>query len=399
MIPEGWREFRLDNVIKLASGDGRPTDVVAVADNRCPNPVYGGNGVLGFSGMANSRADDIIIGRVGEYCGITRFVPGAKWITDNALYVRTIEAGFDRRFLVLKLQHYDLSRLRAKGGQPLVSQKPIYGLRFYFPSENEQKAIWTAVESWSRAIETVEALIANARVQKQALMQQLLPQGTTPPKRRLPGFSGEWRETSLGSLGETYGGLTGKSKNDFGSGSPFITYKNVFENGLVDPKNIELVKIEAGERQHAIRNGDILFTTSSETPEEVGMSSVVTFDAETIYLNSFCFGFRPSSTKAVRPHFASHFFRSASMRRQISALAQGSTRYNISKAALLKLSFHLPNADEQDAIADVLGGCDAELFKLTGQLSALRQEKAALVQQLLTGKRRVKLPESEAAHA
>lgn len=268
-------------------------------------------------------------------------------------------------------------------------------LKLPLPPLFEQKRIAETLQAWDHAIETVEALIANARAQKQALMQQLLPQGTVPPKKRLPGFSGKWRDVSLGALGETYGGLTGKSKDDFGSGSPFITYKNVFENGFVDPKNVERVKVGSGERQHTIRNGDILFTTSSETPEEVGMSSVVTFEAKTIYLNSFCFGFRPSSTEAIRPTFAGHFFRSPSMRRLISALAQGSTRYNISKSALLKLMFQLPNADEQEAIADVLGGCDSDLRKLTGQLTALRQEKAALMQQLLTGKRRVKLPESE----
>lgn len=280
---------------------------------------------------------------------------------------------------------------------PHISPNDLRDLAILLPPLPEQKRIAETLQTWDRAIETVEALIANARAQKQALMQHLLPQGTTPPKKRLPGFSGEWRETSLGSLGETYGGLTGKSINDFGSGSPFITYKNVFENGFVDPNNIERVRIDPGERQHAIRNGDILFTTSSETPEEVGMSSVVNFDAEAIYLNSFCFGFRPNSTDAIRPHFAGHFFRSPSMRRQIAVLAQGSTRYNISKSALLKLTFHLPEADEQDAIAGLLGGCDAELLKLTGQLIALRQEKAALMQQLLTGKRRVKLPESEVA--
>lgn len=293
-------------------------------------------------------------------------------------------------------EHY-VKSVQTETAVPHISPNDLRDLAILLPPISEQRRIAAALETWDRAIETVEALIANARAHKQALMQQLLPQGTTPPKKRLPGFSGEWKEYSLGSLGETYGGLTGKSKEDFGSGSQFITYKNVFENGFIDPTNVGRVKVEQGERQHAIRKGDILFTTSSETPEEVGMSSVVTHEAEATYLNSFCFGFRPALADKIRPLFAGHFFRSAPMRRRISALAQGSTRYNIAKSALLKLKFHLPDADEQDALANVLSGCDTELVRLKGQLTALRQEKAALMQQLLTGKRRVKLPESDVA--
>ncbi|MGQ3297346.1 restriction endonuclease subunit S [Reyranella sp.] len=263
---------------------------------------------------------------------------------------------------------------------------------FDFPPVRDQRLIAEILATWDRATETVAALVGNARKQKAALMQALLTR-----KRRLPGCVEEWTTTSLDQLGTTFGGLSGKSKADFGTGAPFVTYKNVFENAVTDPQYVDLVEVGEGERQNSIRFGDILFTTSSETPKEVGMSSVVLFDPGTMYLNSFCFGFRPKAADAIVPAFAAHFFRSEEMRTKIAALAQGSTRHNISKAQLLKLSFALPPPPEQQSISRILDAAQADIDHLNEQLTALRQEKSALMQQLLTGKRRVRLSQTETA--
>jgi type I restriction enzyme, S subunit len=116
-----------------------------------------------------------------------------------------------------------------------------------------------------------------------------------------------------------------------------------------------------------------------------------------MYLNSFCFGFRPKHTDEIVPAFSAHFFRSEEMRTKIAALAQGSTRYNVSKTQMLKLSFNLPGPSEQHALAKLLDVAQALINRESDQLDALRQEKSALMQQLLTGKRRVRAAESEAA--
>ena len=99
---------------------------------------------------------------------------------------------------------------------------------------------------------------------------------------------------SLGELGEFYTGLSGKGKDDFKDGNAkFITYMNVYSNPGLKVDVEDRVKIAAGERQNTIEKGDVLFTGSSETPDECGMSSVLLDDPkEPLYLNSFCFGFR-----------------------------------------------------------------------------------------------------------
>ena len=102
----------------------------------------------------------------------------------------------------------------------------------------------------------------------------------------------EWR--ALGDISIIYGGLTGKSKGDFDDGNTsYVPYKNIFYNTAVDFDNLELVKVSNTENQREVKYGDVLFTGSSETPDEAGMSSAITRElSKTIYLNSFSFGLR-----------------------------------------------------------------------------------------------------------
>lgn len=112
------------------------------------------------------------------------------------------------------------------------------------------------------------------------------------PQIRFNGFTDDWEERKLRDVGDTFTGLTGKTKEDFGHGSAkFVTYVNVFQNPIATLDQLDAVEID--EKQNQVQKGDVFFTTSSETPEEVGMSSVWTYDTKNVYLNSFTFGYRP----------------------------------------------------------------------------------------------------------
>ncbi|MGD9578367.1 MAG: restriction endonuclease subunit S [Syntrophorhabdus sp.] len=256
------------------------------------------------------------------------------------------------------------------------------------PPLPEQKKIAQILSTWDKAISTTEQLLASSQQQKKALMQQLLT-----GKKRLPGFSGEWEKHTLGEIGKTYTGLSGKTKEHFGKGKHYIPYMNVFSNSRIDVKKLDRVEIANGEKQYKAQYGDIFFTTSSETPDEVGMSSVLLDEIEDTYLNSFCFGYRLNDFRTMLPQFAKHLLRSEDIRRHISALGQGATRYNLSKNQLMKLELQLPMAEEQNSIASVLDIADSEIHDLNRRIDCLRQEKKALMQQLLTGKKRVTIEE------
>lgn len=273
-----------------------------------------------------------------------------------------------------------------------ISLEELRKVRVFCPPLPEQKKIAQILSTWDQAITATQHLLENSQQRKKGLMQQLLT-----GKKRLPGFEGEWKTVELGSLGSTYSGLSGKTKEDFGDGEPFVTYMGVFSDGALKTDRFDYVRLSEGESQNKVQYGDILFTTSSETPEEVGMASVLLENLPyNLYLNSFCFGFRPHSFEDLVPEYARYLFRGEEMRRRISALAQGATRYNLSKKQLIKLDVLLPGKAEQTAISKVLATSDTEISAVRYRLIYLRDEKKALMQQLLTGKRRVKL-ETEAA--
>ncbi|MEK9130254.1 MAG: restriction endonuclease subunit S [Patescibacteria group bacterium] len=160
----------------------------------------------------------------------------------------------------------------------------------------------------------------------------------------------------LGELGDFYGGLTGKSKEDFSNGNAkFITYMNIFSNIAVDTDVNIFVKMEPKEKQNKIQFGDVLFTGSSETPDECGMSSVLTKKInEPLYLNSFCFGFRLNDKSLLLPEFSKYLFRDGQMRKQIAKTASGVTRFNVSKKRFAKMTIPLPPLAIQEKIVTIL---------------------------------------------
>ena len=167
------------------------------------------------------------------------------------------------------------------------------------------------------------------------------------PSIRFAGFIDAWEQRKLGNMGQTYTGLSGKTKGDFGHGQArFVTYMNVFSNPLSNPEMIEPIEIDPN--QNEVEVGDVFFTTSSETPEEVGMSSVLLEKRGKTYLNSFCFGFRPS--EKIDNYYLAYMLRSKSTREKIILLAQGISRYNISKNKMMEISVSLPSLDEQKMI-------------------------------------------------
>jgi type I restriction enzyme S subunit len=195
----------------------------------------------------------------------------------------------------------------------------------------------------------------------------------------------KWKQMVLGDMGYTYGGLTNKTIVDFGFGKPFIPYMNIFSNGKINPKFLVLVNIHPGERQNTVKYGDLFFTTSSETVEEVGMTSVLLDDIGEAYLNSFCFGFRLNNFDDLLPEFAPFLFRGLELRKKISLFGQGSTRYNLPKTELLaKLKIDLPTIPEQRKIAKILSTTDSVIEKTHAAIAKYKAIKQGILHDLFT---------------
>jgi type I restriction enzyme S subunit len=272
-----------------------------------------------------------------------------------------------------------------RSGQPGINGNEYGQLLLPFPSVSEQKAIAQTLSDVDVLIDALDKLIAKKRHIKTGTMQQLLT-----GKTRLPGVRGEWEIKKVGTLGSTYGGLTGKKKSDFGNGLfQYITFLNIMNNIVIDTSILEKVNIKKNENQNAVKKNDLFFNTSSETPEEVGMCSILTEEVADVYLNSFCFGFRLEDNVKIDGLYLTYFFRSDQGRNLIYSLAQGATRYNLSKTNFLKLSLNLPLLPEQKAIAQVLSDMDKEITALEKRRTKTQAIKQGMMQELLTGKTRL----------
>ncbi|MBA2659869.1 MAG: restriction endonuclease subunit S [Nitrosospira sp.] len=336
------------------------------------------------------RENDLVIalrGKIGAVAVIGKELSGANLTRGVALL--SASENFHSGYLLQYLSSSSGRNAIEKNLNGSALQEiPIAALRKIFaaaPLLPEQRAIAGALSDVDTLIGALDRLIAKKCNLKQATMQQLLTGQT-----RLPGFSETWEAKRLGEIGTTYGGLTGKTKADFGSGSSqYIPFLNVIGNTVVDPNNLEQVRISASEAQNQARKDDLFFNGSSETPEEVGMCAVLLADFHKVYLNSFCFGFRVQEGVEANGLFLAYFFRSGTGRKLLYFLAQGATRYNLSKTNFLKLEIPLPRPDEQTAIAAILSDMNTEIAALEARRDKTRALKQGMMQELLTGRIRL----------
>lgn len=274
------------------------------------------------------------------------------------------------------------------GGRGGLNLTIIRNLNIPLPTLEEQKQIANILSDTDQLIQNLKTLIAKKKAIKQGVMQELLT-----GKKRLQGFTEKWETKKLGNLGKTISGLSGKTKTDFGNGNArYITFMNVMSNVVINTSILEKVNIKQGETQNTFRKGDLFFNTSSETPEEVGMCAVLLDDIQDVYLNSFCFGYRLNNEE-LNGLYLSYLINSNVGRSIFESLAQGATRYNLSKTNFNNVILNVPkDIQEQQAIAQILSDMDTEIEALEQQLQKTQALKQGMMQELLTGKTRLVKP-------
>ena len=398
IIPQEWEVKRLGDIAQSFSG-GTPK-----AGHK---EYYGGEIPFIRSGEIHQINTALYLSRAGMETSSAKMVYKGDLLM--ALYgansgdtaISQINGAINQAILCIRPQNMFVEFLQAilehnkeifiakylQGGQGNLSGEIVNNYYIPLPPLPEQEKIAEILSTWDKAIERQTQLIQKLELRKKGLMQQLLT-----GKKRLPGFTGEWEKVKLGEIGDTYNGLTGKAKEDFETGNArYIPYINVFSNERIVLNGLLSVKVYPDELQNLVQFGDVFFTVSSETPNEVGMSSVLLDYLDNTYLNSFCFGYRMKNFTDLSPVYAMYLFRSRSFRKKMVVLSQGSTRYNISKKEVLGIIVKIPSLQEQTAIANILSLCDEEIRLAQDKLAAMKEQKKGFMQVLLTGKRRVKL--------
>ena len=265
--------------------------------------------------------------------------------------------------------HHQIRRI-AQGTKVFsISTKNFSECYIGIPSKEEQTKIATLLRLIDERIDTQNKIIEKYESLIKGLNDSLYAQ------------YGNEVKTSFASLGSSYSGLSGKSAQDFGFGKPFITYLNVYSNNVINEKNFQFVAIRDNEKQNVVEYGDVLFTLSSETPEEVGIGSVY-LGKEKVYLNSFCFGIHITNTEVAFSPYLSYYVSSTPFRKFIYPYAQGSTRFNLCKADFEKAKIELPSMKNQKWIYSILKHLACKIETEKNLLGLYNTQKQYLLRQM-----------------
>ena len=308
-----------------------------------------------------------------------RILNTEAYMDTNMMSLSTDKSNLE--FLYTVISNVGLYKIADTSTIPQINNKHILPYIISLPSLPVQTAIGSFFQDIDQLIGLQQRKLEVLKEQKKTYLKLLFPaKGQTKPTLRFAGFEDEWKEVKLGEIGETYTGLSGKTKEDFGHGEgKFITYVNVFNNPLTDLYGLDSVEID--DKQRRVQYGDVLFTTSSETPEDVGLSSVWMGTEDNVYLNSFCFGYRPQ--KGIFDlYYLAFVLRSFSVRREFMLLAQGISRFNISKTKVMDMAIHVPSLPEQEAIGSFFQDLDKAIAKQEEKVNQLKESKQTLLRKM-----------------
>lgn len=357
-LPEGWQMVKFGDIAKHISKRVEPSEteleVYVGLEHLDPDSLeikrHGVPGDVAGQKLLVKKGQ-IIFGKRRAY---QRKVAVAEWDCICSAHAMVLEANTKNvipEFLPFFMQS-DVFMNRAvaisEGSlSPTIKWKVLAEQKFAVPSLDKQMALVKLYKAVTDAEDKSLTLYDTSHQFYRRLREKLISEVVA--KSHL----------TLGDIGFTYGGLQGKNADHFkeDGNAMYVSYMDVFSSQIIEKNDFSRVIVSPGEAQNKVKTGDVFFTVSSETPHEVGMSSVLLtedIDSE-LYLNSFCVGFRPDTNK-VTARFLAHYLRSSFFRKELRKLAQGITRYNISRKELMKCSINLPDIATQNLIAEKLDG-------------------------------------------
>lgn len=275
-----------------------------------------------------------------------------------------------------------------RSGQPGINAVEYCSLQIPVPTLAEQQQISEILSTWDKAIKKQMQLIEKLELRKKGLMQQLLT-----GKKRLPGFSGEWKKVKLGDVTiflstnsfsrEQLNNINGNFLN-IHYGDILVKYSSVLDVSKEDIPYIN-PQIPYSPKDH-VHNGDIIMADTAEDEMVGRCCEVINVDKTMVVSGLHTILIHPIISFA--PKYLGYYLNSEKYHKQIVSIMQGIKVYSITKDALKNTSIDIPCVEEQSAIVNILSLCDAEILLAKQKLSKFQQQKKGLMQVLLTGKKR-----------
>ena len=346
-------------------------------------PYFGPTGILGYINDYKINEEFALIGEDGDHFlkhkerEMTLVFNGKANVNNHAHIItnskRCLVSWFHAFFV-----HRDItSHLTRQGAKRYkLTKAGLQKLTLLLPPIDEQRKIVQILSIWDKAIATTEKLLGNSQQQKKALLQQLLT-----GKKRFPEFSGALRLTKLNSLLKEE-----KLRNQSLLVDRVLSVTN--HSGFVLPEDqfSKRVASENVSNYKIVKHGQYGYN-----PSRLNIGSFAKLEEYDIGILSPMYVVFSINEDKLNSDYFYNWMQSNEAKQRIKKSTQGSVRESVGFDALTSFSIRLPALDEQENIASVLNVADKEIQTLKSKLDFLKEEKKALMQQLLTGKKRVKL--------
>ena len=367
IIPEDWEVKRLGEICTHFKSGNTITSKEITEEGLYP--VYGGNGLRGYSNTYTHEGNYILIGRQGALCGNINFVEGKNYISEHAIAVQTNE---NMQWLKYKLENWNLNRFSESSAQPGLSVEKLVRYKLSVPTLKEQNKIADILSLWDTAIAKQTALIEKLTLRKRGLMQQLLT-----GKKRLKGFEG-------GSFHRLGNYISECNRRNNGC-NRVLSVTNTRGFILQEEQFDKIVASNDTSNYKVVRRGEFAYN-----PSRVNVGSLAMLNEyDEGILSPMYIVFKANEN--IEKSYLLQCLQSWWFRGHIPAYTQGSVRDSLSFDGLCSMKFYIPTLQEQKAISAILEQADNEIELANKKLSYLQQQKKGLMQVLLTGKKRINL--------
>ena len=404
MLPEGWGFIKLEDIADYRRGSfPQPYGLDKwYSENGHPFvQVYDVDKNLKLKPETKSKISDLaadqsvfvpkgtilvtLQGSIGRVA-ITQY---PAYVDRTLLIIQSLKKKGDTSYLAITLQElFAKEREKAPGGIiKTITKAVLNNFKIFWPPLPEQKKIAQILSTWDNAISATERLLENSQQRKKALMQQLLT-----GKKRLPGFEGEWGSFLLSEVASVIVSPVDKKSYPEEQAVRLCNYTDVYYNARIN-KSMSFMEATASEaeiKKYVLKIHDVVITKDSETPGDIAVPALINEDLGGVLCGYHLAILRSKSEKLCGP-FLSYLLSMKKTRYYFFTLATGATRFGLSVGAINNAELNLPPVMEQKAISEILTTADQEIDALQKRLDHLKLEKKALMQQLLTGKRRVTL--------
>jgi len=379
MSAEGWTDINLESTIEFRNGKSSP-----LRSENGLNPVFGGNGIIGFTDESNSNFETVIVGRVGAYCGNVYYHKGKCWVTDNAI-IGKVREQCDGLFLYYLLKSIGLNNHRTGSSQPLVNQSILNSIKVKLPKEKQtQSRIASILSALDEKIELNRQTNATLEAIAQAIFREWFVDFN------FPGATGEmveselgmiprgWRMGTLGEEGTFKNGINYSRDENGDSLSPIVNVRDIVESKFISKQNLDSVQINKQKAFPYLLSADDILLVRSASP---GETAILLQPEQDIIYSGFTIRYR----LIKKEYFLYLFFIFQNLKNALDHISNGTTLKNINQEMLKPYKVIIPNVETIIEFNNLIKPIFDSIQNTNQQSATLAATRDALLPKLMSG--------------